>query len=372
MCEPFVAVIAPNFPPKIGGIESFVAGLAGSAWPRSTTVVAPPAPGGPAWDAAAPFRVERRELIAPTPPRWVRAAPVINRLEKQADVLLCAEWWPAARAVAVTKRRAESRQNRNPLRVLLVHGTEIVTARGRAGSAMQKAVRSMDLLIANSAYTAAQVVNRVPGCPPVEILNPGVDTDPPRASLAAVREHLRLGPGPVVLTAARLVARKGHVEFAAHWPYVESRVRGAQWVVTGAGPCAAELRRVAGPSVHLVGAVDTATLMALYAIADVHILPGLPSAEVEGFGMAIVEAGAAGTPSVASDLGGTGEALRDGGVLTPGGDMAAMAKAIVDLLEDGSRRELLGRLARRRAEELRWDAVGARFRRMVVERVAGS
>ena len=46
------AVIAPNFPPKIGGIESFVAGLAGNAWPGSTAVVAPPAPGAEPWDEA--------------------------------------------------------------------------------------------------------------------------------------------------------------------------------------------------------------------------------------------------------------------------------------------------------------------------------
>lgn len=230
----------------------------------------------------------------------------------------------------------------------------------------------MDLVIANSGYTASQIHGRVPDCPPVEILNPGVDTEPARADSQSVREALGLGPGPMVLTAARLVPRKGHVEFARHWPAVEARIPGAQWVVAGDGPCAEELRRVAAPSVHMVGAVEHATLMALYAMADVHLLPGLVSEEVEGFGMAIVEAGAAGTPSVASDLGGTAEALGEGGVLVPGGDMAAMEDAVAELLQDASRRHMLGRKARSRAEELQWDVVGAHFRRIVGRHMMGA
>jgi phosphatidylinositol alpha-1,6-mannosyltransferase len=225
----------------------------------------------------------------------------------------------------------------------------------------------MDLLVAISEYTSGQVRDRIPECPPIEILNPGVDIEPIRAEPAEVRERLALGDGPIVLTAARLVARKGHVQFASVWPQVLARVPDAQWVVTGDGPCADELRRLAGPSVRMVGPVDRPTLMALYAMSDVHLLPGLPSTEVEGFGMAVVEAGAAGTPSVASALGGTAEALGDGGVLVPGGDMAGMAGAVAELLLDGSRRELLGRRARRRAEELRWELVGARFRAIVTD-----
>ena len=252
----------------------------------------------------------------------------------------------------------------------MVHGTDVVGARGRALASLRRAVRSMDLVIANSSYTAAQVADRVPDGPPVEILNPGVETEPQRADAGAVRCQLGLGSGPIVLTAARLVARKGHVEFAAHWPDVESRMPGAQWVVAGDGPRAEQLRARTSPSVHMVGRLEPDALMALYALADVQLLPGLPSDEVEGFGMAIVEAGAAGMPSVASDIGGTAEALGDGGVLVRAGDMAAMANAVAELLLDGPRREQLGRQARQRAEELRWDLVADRFRGMVRGRIS--
>jgi phosphatidylinositol alpha-1,6-mannosyltransferase len=367
--DPSLAIIAPNFAPRIGGIESFVAGLAGSAWPLSTTVVAPPAPGSGAWDRSVPYRVERRRLLSPVPPRWAAARPLVDRLQRQADVLLFAEWWPAARALASFPRPGTGPRAR---RVLMVYGTEIVGARGRAGAAMRRSVRAMDLVVAISAYTAARLTERVDGCPPVEILHPGVDPDPPRADPSRIREALGLGPGPIVLTAARLVPRKGHSGFAGHWAGVEAQVPGAQWVVAGDGPCAEELRRVAPPSVHLVGAVDQPTLMGLYAMADVHLLPGIPSDEVEGFGMAIVEAGAAGTPSVASDLGGTAEALGDGGVLVPGGDLAGMAAAVAGLLQDEGRRAELGRRALRRAEGLRWELVGARFRELVAGPMEGA
>lgn len=364
MPDPTLAVVAPNFRPKIGGIESFVAGLAANAWPDSTVVVAPPVAGAGSWDATAPFRVQRCQLHGALPPRWRRSRPVVARLARQADVVLCAEWWPAARALA-----SLGRSGGGPLKVLMVHGTEIVAADGRAEASLRRAVRAMDLVIANSAYTASKVADRVGDGPAIEILNPGVDIDPSRADGEDVRRRLGLGDGPIVLTAARLVARKGHVEFAAHWPEVASRVAEAQWVVAGDGPRAAALRQVADPSVHMVGSVDPATLAALYEMADVHLLPGLPSEEVEGFGMAIVEAGAAGTPSVASDLGGTAEALGAGGVIVDGGDLAAMATAVAGLLVDAPRREHLGRQARRRAEELQWGLVADRFRRMVLDRI---
>lgn len=365
MVDPTLGVIATNFPPKIGGIESLLSGLAANAWPANTTVAAPPAPGDAEWDAGALFEVRRTELLGTLPPRWLRCRSVVSRMEAEVDVLLFAEWWPAARAAAAVRRQGAG--TRHALRVLMAYGTEVVAAGGRAEASLCRAFRSVDLIIAISAFTASRVKERVPDCPRVEILNPGVDLAPEMADEGQVRRRLGLGPGPIVLTAARLVPRKGHTEFAACWPEVEARFPGAQWVVAGDGPCADALRAGAAPSIRMVGAVDRPTLMALFAMADVHLLPGLPSREVEGFGMVVSEAGAAGTPTVASDLGGVSEAVADGGVLVRGGDMAGLAEAVADLLEDGARRDALGRRARARAEQLGWDVIGSRFRNIICD-----
>lgn len=371
MGDPRLAVIAPNFAPKVGGIESFLTSLVSHAWPATSTVVAPPQQGDTEWDRGAPFDVERQRLTGRVPPRWLASRRLVSRLENEADVLLFSEWWPAARAAASLRARGRMKEGRagGALRVLVAYGTEIVAADGRATASMTAAVRSVDLVLAISRYTAAQLKQRVPDCPDVVVINPGVELEPTRSDPEAVRRRLALGGGPVVLTAARLVPRKGHTEFARHWASVLARVPDAQWVVTGDGPCRAALDDLAVPSMRLVGAVDRADLMALFGIADVHVLPGLPSAEVEGFGLVINEAGAAGTPSVTTDVGGAGEALGPGGVLVPAGDTGAVAEAVCDLLLDEPKRRELGRRARLRAEELAWDAVAARFRSVICERI---
>lgn len=79
----------------------------------------------------------------------------------------------------------------------------------------------------------------------------------------------------------------------------------------------------------------------------------LPSAW-EGFPISILEAMACGVPQVATDVGGTAEALVAGetGDLSPAGDPLALAERIVELLRDPERRGLMGEASRARHERL--------------------
>lgn len=70
----------------------------------------------------------------------------------------------------------------------------------------------------------------------------------------------------------------------------------------------------------------------------------IPSREPETFCLVGPEAFRHGTPVVASDVGGVGEWLEDGGtgLLFPSGDGKALARAITEMLEDGKRAEAMG------------------------------
>jgi glycosyltransferase involved in cell wall biosynthesis len=93
----------------------------------------------------------------------------------------------------------------------------------------------------------------------------------------------------------------------------------------------------------------------------------------EGFGIAFVEAGASGTPTVAGDSGGVRSAVRDGetGLVVDPIDPQAAASAIRTLLNDPARRLALGSEARRAAEQyFNWDRVARDVREFALA-VAG-
>jgi glycosyltransferase involved in cell wall biosynthesis len=76
------------------------------------------------------------------------------------------------------------------------------------------------------------------------------------------------------------------------------------------------------------------------------------SSDYEAFPVAVLEALACGVPQVATDVGGTGEAVTaDTGVLVPPDDPGALADAIVEVLSDGDRRRALAAASTRRHAE---------------------
>jgi rhamnosyl/mannosyltransferase len=104
--------------------------------------------------------------------------------------------------------------------------------------------------------------------------------------------------------------------------------------------------------VHLVGRADDATLRAHMAAATVFVLPSWNRAEA--FGIVLLEAQAAGTPVVATDVGtGTVEAFVDGktGFAVPPSDIGALVDAIERLVGDPKLRERIGAAGRKHVEQ---------------------
>jgi glycosyltransferase involved in cell wall biosynthesis len=103
--------------------------------------------------------------------------------------------------------------------------------------------------------------------------------------------------------------------------------------------------------------VSDERLPRLYNAADVFVMP---TAELEMFGMAALEAEACGVPVVASDHGGLRETVpTECGSRFPPGDASALAEAVGDLLEDNARRLKCGERARAHALKFSWRRVAA-------------
>ncbi len=104
----------------------------------------------------------------------------------------------------------------------------------------------------------------------------------------------------------------------------------------------------ARPRVHLVGYVPDDDLPAYFAAADLFVLPTL----LEGFGIPLVEAMAAGLPLVTTSGGSAGEVAGDAGVIVPPADSGSLAKAMDRVLNDPGLARRLGETGRERARTL--------------------
>ena len=208
--------------------------------------------------------------------------------------------------------------------------------------------------VSEAARLAMLERERLPGESVTTVPN-GIDplVLPSPERLAALRAELTVPPGvPMVVTVARLVAEKGIGTLIDAVVIVRRTVPDAVFVVVGEGDLATPLADRAR-QLGVDGVVRFAGFRAdatdVIAAADVFVLPS----PAEPFGLVLLEAMALGRPVVATAAGGPLEIVvdRQTGRLVPPSDPAALAGAIVDLLQDPSARERMGAAGLQRFHE---------------------
>lgn len=175
----------------------------------------------------------------------------------------------------------------------------------------------------------------------------GVDTDRFRptdgARRGVLRQELGLDGRRVALFVGRLAPEKGLDCLLEAWGEVRRALPDALLVLAGDGRLRGSLEARAGPDVRFVGLISDP--LAYFQAADCFVLPSLS----EGLSNALLEAMASGLPAVATAVGGSVDALRDGveGWLVAPGDAAGLASALVRALA-GHEGERIGAAARAR------------------------
>ena len=170
--------------------------------------------------------------------------------------------------------------------------------------------------------------------------------DVPDEERASWRRRAGAGDGDLLaLFVGRLEEEKGVRILLTAWR--DAQLEGAALALAGDGPMRAEAAAYA----TALGHVERDALPALYAAADVLVLPSIRTATfTEPWGLVVNEAMHQGTPVIASDAVGAaaGGLVRDGrtGLVVPERDPAALAAALCDLAADPDLRRRLGAAAR--------------------------
>jgi phosphatidylinositol alpha-1,6-mannosyltransferase len=361
-------LVTNDFPPKLGGIQSYLWELWRRLDPAGFTVLTTPYDGAAEWDAEQPFEVvrTRERVLLPTP----GLARRIDERARQtgADLVLLD---PALPLGLVGPHLSMPYG-------LVLHGAE-VTVPGRlplSRQALRRVLRGAEEIVAAGGYPAAEAERAAGRSLPVTVVPPGVDVERfhplDDAERRAARSRLGLPEdGRLVVSISRLVPRKGMDVLIQAAQRLAPERPDLTVAIAGGGRDRARLERLvnrSGAPVQLLGRVPDDDLPALYGAADVFAMlcrnrwAGL---EQEGFGIVFLEAAACGVPQVAGDSGGAAEAVVDdetGLVVHRPDDPEAVASALARLLDDKDLRMKLGDAARTRAAaELSYDTLADRL-----------
>lgn len=335
-------VVTNDFPPRIGGIESFVSAACGFL-DDDVIVLTSTAPGSEHVDATLPFEVHRRPgPLLPTPSTSRAAGALLRRTG--ADRVLFGAAAPLALLAPVLRAAGAQRI------VALTHGHETWWAKLPVTRPLLRRIGDeVDALSTISDFVTAQITPALSPAGRTKLfrLPPPVDLRVFRPGPAGVRRP------PRCVSVGRFVARKGFAVLLEAWRRVLDRwsVENAspELVLVGDGPLRRRLEHRAQrlEGVRFTGALPPSRVVTYLQESDVFALPvrtrraGL---EPEGLGLAAIEAAACGLPVVVGSSGGTPETVEDGrtGYLVDPRDPAAVADRLCELLTDLPRAAAMG------------------------------
>jgi phosphatidyl-myo-inositol dimannoside synthase len=368
-----VLIVTNDFPPRSGGIQSFVHALAARLPADRVVVYAPAWQGAAEFDARQPFPVIRHpgSLMLPVPSVRSRACGLLA--EHGCDSVLFGAAAPLG-LLAPHLRKAGAQRI-----VGLTHGHEAGwAALPGARSLLRRIGDEVDALTYLAEYFRVRMATALSADAAGRMvqLTPGVDPTAFRPGAGGTQIRLDLGipaDRPVVVCVSRMVPRKGQDLLINAWPAVRSR-SGCDplLMLVGDGPYRSTLDRLvrrAGvtDSVLFTGPVSWDDLPAYYDAGNVFAMPcrtrraGL---DVEGLGIVYLEASATGLPVIGGDSGGAPDAILDGetGYVVGGRDQSALTERLVQLLADPAGAAAMGDKGQAWIDrEWTWDLVAERL-----------
>lgn len=231
------------------------------------------------------------------------------------------------------------------------------------------ALKRLDSLFACSNETIRQAVDRGIDGEKCVFIPLGVRPFVFNMNRSEARIFLKLQPEKkYMLTLGRLVKRKGVAWFIRE--VIDKLNDNVIYIVAGDGPDRPEIEKsikISGlqDRVILLGSVSDEQKRALLQAADVFVQPNIPiENDMEGFGLVILEAGAAGLPVVASKLEGICDAIKheENGFLVNPKQPEDYAKIISELLNDDDKRQEISIITKNYvAKNCLWSQIAQKY-----------
>ncbi len=350
-------VVTNDFPPREGGIQTFIFELVSRFEPSTVTVLASHFEGDVAFDATLPFSVIRSSysVLLPTPATSKLARRIITD-KKVTRVVFGA-------AAPLGLLAPTFRSHGVKALVGITHGHEAGWAITPVTRQLLRRIgKSLDAMTYLGDYTHKKIGNvldeksrnaLVQLAPAVD---PQVFTPENREAGHQLRKDNGLDHKQVIVCVSRLMERKGQDALIEAMPKVLSQVPNAHLVIVGGGSYEPTLRKLIDKLnlenyVTMTGKVAFDQLAKWYAVGDVFAMPCRTRNggwDVEGLGIVFLEASATGLPVIAGNSGGAPDAVIDGvtGYVVDGRDQSDIVNRLVQVLSNEALASSLGAAGR--------------------------
>ena len=358
-------LLAESFLPHRGGSRTYYYHLFRNWRPDEVTVLTRKVPGWQEFDARESneyFRIVRRgrpsarfgytdlpKAVAPLLQASIRSSfPGV-------DVVHSGDLFPQGLIALMLKR------TRAIPYVAFCHGEEITQSdRFRRQPAIRNRIyRSANAVIANAEYARRRLLEIGVPSNRIHKITPGVDCDvfAPGEPDRDLQSRYGLQRQFVLLTVARLIARKGHDMVIRAVARLTADFPDIRYLIAGKGPEEDRLRELAADlgiaeKVVFAGFVPDEQLADIYRLSNLAVMPNREQhGDLEGFGITFLEASATSKPVIGGRSGGASEAVSHGvsGELIDPTDLEQLVAAIRGFLLDPAKAQSMGRAGRNRA-----------------------
>jgi len=354
-----ILILTQCFPSRVGGIESLVSNLALELGKNNQVIVFADQH-HILHDSIYDNQKKDKIIIRRTKGlkffrRRKKFKDTINIIESNKIKLIIADSWKSL------ELPIEYINKKNIPTICLAHGNEVIFKNESKKIRIKKILNKVNLIIANSKYTM-DLVKKLTNKTNIRYVYPGAN------DLRNVQsdEFIKLNGSPVIITISRLEKRKGHAQIIKSFKQLVRDFPNIKYVIAGEGPEKKNILNLISKyslekNISLVGLVNESQKEFLFKNSDLMVMPTLDESNkesIEGFGIVYIEAAFFGIPSIASDIGGTKEAVLHNKTGIIINDMNDLYKSIYDLLINDKKRIELGIEAKKRAvERFKWENV---------------
>ena len=364
-------LITLDFPPRVGGVATYLSELCRRLPSEKCVVLAPPYDNSDDFDQSQPYQIYRKKLISKSPLIWPKWLPLLYwtyKIIRQEKI----KYIQAGQILPIGTVALLINKIFNIPYLVYTYAMDVTIIKdsSRRKKLAQKILKKAKHIATISQFTKKELLNLGTDESKIVMVYPCSEIwQQVPANIEDIKNSIikkyKLTHKTILLTIGRLEERKGHDMVIKALPQVLKEIPDLVYIIGSQGPHELKLKDLVLQyqlSEHIIfaGPIPQKELPAYYQLCDVFIMCSrvLSNRDAEGFGIVYLEANAFGKPVIAGRSGGVEDAVihEQTGILVNPTETNEISQAIIKLLNNQSLANQLGQQGQQRAlQQFQWS-----------------